>query len=147
MSIFRKYFVFFGLVFLICFIIFRLLPKPDFMKVKNDVSFEGVITDFDNSGRLHGFGIVRVQITKSNTKIFNAFQKEKVYPYNINNNNGEIYTYIPYNMKIGEIVRVNSKKDQIEYYENNKFLYKEEIFLIDEEDRIEFIKKEKRLNN
>ena len=134
------------LIFLVYSVISFLQPVRDEYKLKNDVSFEGVVTDFDRSSGSHGFGIVTVKITKSNTKIFNAFQKEKVYPYTINGSNGEIYNYIPSTLKIGDKVNVNSKKNEISYYENNKFLSKEILFIIKDENEIELIKKVKRLN-
>ena len=136
------------LFFMIYSVISMLKPPGDEYKLKRDVSFEGIVTDFYNdSCELHCFGIVRVKITKSNTKIFNTFQKEGIYPYNIQGDNGEIYNTYPSNLKIGDKVYVDSKRNEILYYQNNKLFTVGNLYIIKEESFIEFIKKVKRLNN
>ena len=120
-------------------------PIPERMKVKNEIKFEGIITDIDNSGELHGFGIERVKITKSNTKIFNAFQNGKVYPFNINGDEGEIYDYTLKDY-IGCKVYVDPKNGKFKYYKNNKFFSDGDLVFIVEKSFIKFIKKKTRLN-
>ena len=137
----------FTIVFLVWAVIPMFQPTPEYMKFKNKVSFEGIVTDSYRNVELHGFGIVRFKIVKSNTKTFNAFQNGKIYPYNIKDADGEIYDYVPYNLKEGDKIYVNSKNAELSYYKNNKLLSKANLLLIKEESWIEFIKKETRLNN
>jgi hypothetical protein len=76
------------------FLVYFLNPKKEYNTIvnKSDVRFEGEVISFDNSGRLHGFGIIRLKLLKSNTKMFNAFQDGVVYPFNINGEDCEVYS-------------------------------------------------------
>ena len=137
-----------GLIFLIWGAISMFQPPPESRRVKNNISFEGIVTDIDNDGgELHGFGIVRFKVVKSSTKKFDAFQDGKVYPFGIYGNYGEIYDYCSDEL-IGCKVFVNPKQDEFTYIKNNKVVPGGNLYLIKdkddwtiEDDWIELIKK------
>ena len=127
-------------------IFYRFNSDPKAKIFESDVNFEGTVTEFDNSGG-HGFGIIRFKVLKSNIQIFNAFQNGKVYFYNINGEDGEIYSYVPASLRKGDMVYVDSEKRKLLYYRNTKLLTEGDFMLITEDNWIEYVKKEKRLNN
>lgn len=58
--------------------------------LKNDIVFEGTISNFKISNN-HSFGILYIDLKKSNSKKLNVNFDKETFPYRISNNKAEIY--------------------------------------------------------
>lgn len=90
--------------------------------LNNTVEFEGEIKYLKKSDN-HAFGIIGLEITKSNIANFNNKLNSKLFPYKIKNGHAEVYATINVDRKIGEIIKVISDSSTIYYnpkYSNEK---------------------------
>jgi hypothetical protein len=107
----------------------------------NHVKFIGKITSFNKSDN-HSFGIVKVKVFQSNVKNFSVDNlKEKLFPFRIDGNYAEFYGYIPIEIKIGDIVELDSDKASFKYYNSKNDYAETTLFMSDETTNIDFVNK------
>lgn len=106
----------------------------------NNVSFAGNVTDVKQSNN-HTFGIITLNLTKSNVKDFNGQLEDGIYPYRILGNTAELYTIIPDGIRIGNSVSLKSnEKNSHYYYVKTKQKSEGYVWVITEPTDIEFVK-------
>ena len=106
--------------------------------LKNGVTFEGVVTDIKRSNN-HSFGILSVNISKSNVNDFSAKPEQGIYPYQIRGKQGEIYLPAFVQREVGDSVKLISDQE-IVYYKGQKSSDKGEVYIITESEDIDFVK-------
>lgn len=106
--------------------------------LKNGVTFEGVVTDIKRSNN-HSFGILSVNISKSNVNDFSAKPEEGIYPYQIRGTKAEIYLPVFIQRQVGDSVKLISDQG-IVYYKGQKSTDKGEVYIITEPEDINFVK-------
>lgn len=105
--------------------------------LNNGVVFEGTISNIKVSNN-HSFGILFVDLKKSNTKELNVQLDDEMFPYRINNGKAEIYCTVSIDRKKGELIKVNSN-NQLIYYLNTKDNEIGSLSLIDDIYNIKFV--------
>lgn len=80
----------------------------------NNIKFEGKIKYFKRSDN-HAFGIIGVELTKSNIKNFDRTINLNMFPYKIKNGYAEVYATVSVERKTGEIIKVISDSSTIFY--------------------------------
>jgi hypothetical protein len=107
--------------------------------LKNDVEFEGRIT-YIKTSQNHAFGIIGIEIIKSNLKKFENLKLNEYFPYKIRNNYAEIYCTVNVDRKNGEIIKIISNESTIYY--NPKFSNEiGDLHLVSDETDKKFIEK------
>jgi len=106
--------------------------------LRNGVTFEGVVTDIKRSNN-HSFGILSVNISKSNVNDFSAKPEEGIYPYQIREKQAEIYLPVFVQREVGDSVKLISDQE-IVYYKGQKSSDKGEVYIITESEDIDFVK-------
>lgn len=105
--------------------------------LKNGVVFEGTITDIKIS-RNHSFGILTLNIVNSNVKDFSKKLEKGIYPYQIKEEQAEIYLPIFAERQIGDSVKLISDKEII-YYKGEKSKDEGEVYIITDPTDIDFV--------
>lgn len=135
--------------FIILIIVFILIVLYFFSKTKsqtiksnhvlnNDVVFEGTISNFKVSNN-HSFGILFINLKKSNKKELNLELDNEMFPYRINKGKAEIYCTVSIDRIKGELIKVNSN-DELIYYLDTKDNEIGSLSLIDDIYNIKFVK-------
>ncbi|WP_226065473.1 hypothetical protein [Kaistella polysaccharea] len=94
----------------------------------NNIKFEGKIKYLKRSDN-HAFGIIGVELTKSNIKNFDRKINSNMFPYKIKNGYAEVYATVSVERKTGEIIKVISDSSTI-YYNPNYSNEMGSLFLI-----------------
>lgn len=84
----------------------------------NNIEFEGHVTGFNISGN-HDFGVVRINVIRSNVQEFNRSDNDTSFPYRIKGAQAEIYCQINPELKAGDSVRVVSNKQMVYFNPQN----------------------------
>jgi uncharacterized protein with FMN-binding domain len=127
----------------IFFFIFFKVSKKELQEnerlMKNNIVFEGVVTNTKVSGN-HAFGIIELKLSQSNTTEFNKKINDGIYPYKIKGNVAEIYCTVSIERKKGDTVKVVSNEETVYYnYKNSKEVG--DIYIVTDSNNIEFVNK------
>lgn len=80
----------------------------------NNIAFEGIVTDLKKSGN-HAFGIIQLELTKSNVKYFSDSVPEGILPYRVRGNIAELYCTVNVDRKLNDTLKVISNNRLIYY--------------------------------
>jgi hypothetical protein len=104
----------------------------------NNIEFEGFVTDFEESSN-HGFGVIYLELTKSNIQDFNKIPEKGIYPYRINEKTAELYCTVFPNIKKGDTIKTVSNEAMI-YYNPQESDAKAGLYIIHDFYNIGFVK-------
>lgn len=80
----------------------------------NNIEFEGLVTNLKRTGN-RAFGIIQLELTKSNVKYFSDSVQEGIFPYRIRGNIAELYCMVSPNRKLNDTLKVISNNRRIYY--------------------------------
>lgn len=105
---------------------------------KNNISFTGRIISY-NKSMDRAFGVIRFKIIKSNKEAFSISDPKLLYPYRLENGYGEFYGYIPLEIKVGQLIRLNAGEKSVKLYNENAEFTKTSVFVTSERKFIEYV--------
>ena len=132
-------FIFLAIFLFIFFKISKKELQENERLMKNNIVFEGVVTNTKVSGN-HAFGIIELKLSKSSVAEFNKKINDGIYPYKIKGNIAEIYCVVSIERKKGDIIKVISNEETV-YYNFEKSKEVGDIYIVTDSNNIEFVKK------
>jgi len=95
--------------------------------MQNGVVFTGTILNL-NASKNHAFGVIKLKI--NNTSSLNFINSNIIYPYQIKDSIAEVYHTITYKLHKGMIVKVDSNKKKVFFFDSDSLIYSSDITTI-----------------
>lgn len=105
---------------------------------KYNIGFTGRIISYNKSTN-HSYGVIRFKVIRSNKESFKVSDQELLYPYRLEKGYGEFYGYIPWDIKIGQLIRLNAGEKSVKLFNGDTEFTKISVFVISERKFIEYV--------
>lgn len=112
-------------------------PAENILK-KNNIGFNGRIISYSRSTN-HAFGVIKFKVIKSNKEAFNISDPKLLYPYRLEKGYGEFYGYVPLEIRVGQLIRLNAGEKSVKIYNSNAEFAKTSVFVTSERKFIKYV--------
>lgn len=109
-------------------------------RVLNHVKFSGKIISLKVSGN-HSYGIIGISVLTTNKNEFVDSIQSVMFPYRLSQGYAEFYGYVPVETKIGFNIELDSDKEIMRIYNNDKLVRETAVAVSLEKKNIEFVRK------
>lgn len=105
---------------------------------KYNLGFIGRIISYNKSTN-HSYGVIRFKVIKSNKESFKVSDPELLYPYRLEKGYGEFYGYIPWDIRIGQQIRLNAGEKSVKLFNGDTEFTNTSVFVTSERKFIEYV--------
>jgi len=111
--------------------------------MQNGVVFTGKILNL-NASNNHAFGVIKLKIKETNSQ--NFINSNIIYPYQIKDSIAEVYHIITYNIHKGMIVKVDSNKQKVFFFDSDSLIYSSDLTIITDDMDKNFVLNNSQIN-
>lgn len=104
----------------------------------NKIDFMGSVISYDKSMN-HSFGVIRFKVIKSNKITFTALHPKLIFPYRLEKGYGEFYGYLPLEIKVGQVIKLNAGEKSVKLYNGKSKSAQLSLFVISDSGFIEYV--------